>query len=163
MTAKEFNRLLGAYKTDPSSVDSIYNYFFPRIVSELCEFYDFSVAEDAANEFFMRLFVIEPVGYVARPSAWIYSEAEKIAAEKGVRRVPDTVSELGRILSTYGIDCLCRSLEQIDDDSYKILELSFVDGYRHQEIAEIMDMSYDAVRQKYSRAVRKLKKLLSGC
>lgn len=160
MGVKEFNKLLASYRSDASSVEKLYNYYFPRIVSRLQEFYDVAVAEDSVNEFFIRLFGSVPGVYITRPSIWIYSETEKIAAEKGEKHIPERPSELGRILSTYSIDTLYKSLEQIDDDSYKILELSYLDGYKQQKIAELMDISYDAVRQKHSRAVRKLKKLL---
>lgn len=160
MTAKEFNTLLQTYKSDPISVEKLYNYYFPRISARLQEIYDVSVAEDAVNEFFIRLFVATPTYYITCPALWVYGEAEKIAAEKGVKRIPEKLSEVGRILATYKFDDLYKSIEQVDETSYAILELSYLDGFKQQKIAELMNLSYDAVRQKHSRAARKLRRLL---
>ena len=54
-----------------------------------------------------------------------------------------------------------RLLSYLEDTDRQILTLRFWEGYSLSEIAEILQISYAACRKRYSRAIKKLKQLLS--
>ncbi|MTI30435.1 RNA polymerase sigma factor [Xanthovirga aplysinae] len=70
----------------------------------------------------------------------------------------------------YGFDdnCLILDMERIREgiqqlpDGYRVIfSLYLLEGYDHQEIAEILDVSVSTSKSQYSRAKNKLKQLLS--
>lgn len=54
------------------------------------------------------------------------------------------------------IDAIRIGIEQLNESYRIILCLHLLEGYDHQEISEILGLSYNAVRTKYSRARQKL-------
>ena len=54
------------------------------------------------------------------------------------------------------IDAIREGIEQLNDNCRLILSLYLLEGYDHQEIAEILGISYNAVRTRYSRARQNL-------
>ena len=59
------------------------------------------------------------------------------------------------ILSTK-IDAIREGIEKLKDTYRIILSLHLLEGYDHKEISEILDINYNAVRTRYSRARKKL-------
>lgn len=54
------------------------------------------------------------------------------------------------------IDVIRTGIENLSDSYRIILSLYLLEGYDHQEISEILDISYNAVRTRYSRARQRL-------
>lgn len=54
------------------------------------------------------------------------------------------------------IEFIRQGIEKLKDTNRMILTLYLLEGYDHQEIAEILGMSYNAVRTRYSRARQNL-------
>ena len=52
------------------------------------------------------------------------------------------------------------AMKQLDDDSREIIYLKFIEEKDNAEIADILQISGDNVRQKISRALKKLKSIL---
>ncbi len=52
-------------------------------------------------------------------------------------------------------------LASLSDEEREIVILHAVSGFRHREIAEMLDLALPTVLSKYSRAIHKLKKLLT--
>ena len=58
------------------------------------------------------------------------------------------------------VPLLLKALEQLATKDQLMLKLYYLEGYDHQELAEIFEISYSNCRTKLSRAKSKLKKLL---
>lgn len=56
--------------------------------------------------------------------------------------------------------CLSKALRDISQKDLIILRLRILYGYPYQKIAVIMKMTSDAVRSRYSRAIRKIRQKL---
>ena len=52
------------------------------------------------------------------------------------------------------------AMQRLNDDYRCILSLHLLEGYDHQEIAEVLQMSYGNVRTRYSRAKQKLLQII---
>lgn len=62
----------------------------------------------------------------------------------------------------YKIDQIRTCMDRLPQAYKLILSLYLLEGYDHQEIADIMGLSYNATRTKYSRARQKLLALLKN-
>lgn len=54
------------------------------------------------------------------------------------------------------IDAIRAGIEKLTDSYRVIISLHLLEGYDHQEISDILGISYNAVRTKYSRARQRL-------
>ena len=63
--------------------------------------------------------------------------------------------------SNHKVVMLNKALEQLSAKDQLILKLYYLEGYDHQELSEILNISYANCRTKLSRAKSKLKKLLT--
>ena len=52
-------------------------------------------------------------------------------------------------------------MEKLSDEELRIVALHAVSGFKHREIADILSLPLPTVLSKYSRAIRKLKKILA--
>lgn len=52
-------------------------------------------------------------------------------------------------------------MEQLSEDELRIVVLHAVSGFKHREIAELLSLPLPTVLSKYSRSIKKLKKLLA--
>ena len=50
--------------------------------------------------------------------------------------------------------------ENITDEERSIIVLHVVTGFKHREIAKMLDLSLSTVLSKYNRAIKKLRKIL---
>ncbi|MCP4551136.1 MAG: sigma-70 family RNA polymerase sigma factor [Bacteroidetes bacterium] len=70
--------------------------------------------------------------------------------------VTDSVEEDYFEVLSMKIDDIRRSIERLTDSYRIILSLYLLEGYDHKEIAQILGISYNASRTKYSRAKQQL-------
>lgn len=165
MEAAEFNRLLKRINKDGAAIEKLYRTYYCAIVNKLSFTYGREIAEESAQEFFLKLFdVAKTQGRVNSPAAWVHTCCENIARRK--------ISKENRLLSldenaekatlgnqeVYGD--LYEELKNLDDGSRAIIEMVYWEGYSQKEVAEILKINYSTVRQKHSRAVKRLKKYL---
>ena len=52
------------------------------------------------------------------------------------------------------------AMEQLDEKSYEIVFLRYVEQLDYDEISEFVEMSQDAIRQRLSRALKKIRSLI---
>lgn len=164
MTDKRFNNLIRESKSG-KAFEELYAWFYPKIVSHI--YYKFGsrhLGEEVAQEFFLRLIRRPPPDYIKKPTAWVYTVCDNIArdmlsSEKNYNAAyaqgensPDDAFE--KLL--YGE--YKRQIEELDDDSRKIVTMHFYEGYSLREIADLLGKNYNTVRQKCARALKKLKK-----
>lgn len=60
----------------------------------------------------------------------------------------------------YKVELIMSAIAAMPDNYRVILTLHLIEGYDHEEISQILEMSYPAVRTSYSRARKKLQELL---
>jgi RNA polymerase sigma-70 factor (ECF subfamily) len=65
-------------------------------------------------------------------------------------------------LIRYRVNEIVRALDRMPDNYRIILSLYLLEGYDHQEISEILDISYNNTRTRYLRAKQKLLQEVSG-
>ena len=70
--------------------------------------------------------------------------------------------QVGKILDLqFENDKIQSAVQKLDDKFQEVLYLKFVEDKSYQEIAEMLDLSQDTVRQRCSRWLKQLKSLLS--
>lgn len=166
MDAREFNRLLKSIAIDKSSIEKLYMYYYPRIVLHLSNTYGKVLAEDAAQDFFIRLtYVAQKQNYINSPTSWIYTCADNIAKRKITYESRYTYLKNESAVKTeitneeiFGE--LYEAVEKLDTVSQKILKLYYFEGYNQNEIADKLEIKQATIRQKHSRAIKKIKKYL---
>jgi len=71
----------------------------------------------------------------------------------------DSTEDFLEILS-YKIEKIRKGIESLADDDRVILSLFLLEGYDHEEIAQVLSISNNASRTRYSRARQRLRDLL---
>ncbi len=129
-------------------------------------------AEDVMHECYLSI-ANGAQGYrpEGKPLAWILTVTKNLCymhkrREKNASFVPveDALNVLDASDEATLEDkmILRECLESLSDTEREIVVLHAVSGFRHREIAEMLDMPLPTVLSKYSRAIVKLKKLLKG-
>lgn len=165
MEAAEFNRLLKRIKNDGTAIEKLYRAYYSAIINKLSFTYGREIAEESAQEFFLKLFEIADTQQrVNSPTSWVYTCCENIAKRKIYNE-----SRFGRLEESaersapseqelYGD--LYGELQKLDEESRFIIEKVYWEGYSQKEVAEMTGLKHSTVRQKHARAVKRLKKYL---
>lgn len=102
------------------------------------------------------------------PKAWIYRIVRNLAIDhlrkqsKFIRFTENTelnIPSKDSAIENFTIDEL---LKELDDLSHQIVLLYVFEGFKHSEIAEILDMKEGTIRWKYREALKKLEKSTRG-
>ena len=85
--------------------------------------------------------------------------------EAEFEKIPDRDSDIpDEIISAEGYNNLVDMINQLPDSLRDVAILSLVHGQSHEEIAETLEISYDAVKMRLSRAKKTIRlKLEGGC
>ncbi len=60
------------------------------------------------------------------------------------------------------VECIKRAIQKLPDGYRTVLSLYLIEGYDHEEISQILEISNSASRTQFSRAKQRLKELLKG-
>ncbi|MCM1055270.1 MAG: sigma-70 family RNA polymerase sigma factor [Bacteroides sp.] len=66
------------------------------------------------------------------------------------------------VFGGFGVKLVSKALLKLSESDYEILYLSVVNGFSDSELAEHFDIREDAVRQRISRAKKRLRKILEN-
>ena len=77
--------------------------------------------------------------------------------EAGVEPVTDEATENYLEALSYRTEQIRKGIEQLGDDDRVIMSLFLLEGYDHEEISQVMNISNNASRTRYSRAKQKLR------
>ena len=166
MEKREFNALISKINKSERAFETLYDFYYKRIVYRLSRSYGRELAEDVAHEFFLNLIKSDkPVKEVDSPAAWIYACCENLAKTK-IRKERET--PIGEFYEgnpaenfTDGMNADVKAaLSFLDEISRKIVYMHYWEGYGFEEISEILGVSYAAVRQKHKRLKAALKNIL---
>ncbi len=80
--------------------------------------------------------------------------------EEKVDTIPESIEEDHFEILSYKMDMIRRAIEQLPDQYRIIVSLYLLEGYDHEEISGILDVSYDNSRTRFSRAKKKILKNL---
>ncbi len=166
MDGKTFNGLLAKIKTDERAFRKIYEYYLPKIKYRILSKYGGQVDwEDVAHEFFVRLLKMPAPPFVESPTAWVYRSCENIAYDlvKNQNRFTElderTASAPDLNSASDEESDFFSALNLLEGDDREIVKLVIWDGYNLKEASAMLGLTHAAGRQKYSRALKKLKKL----
>lgn len=140
---------------------------FAYALSVLKSYHD---AEDVMHDLYVTLCrSADKYKAEGRPMAWIITITKNLCLHRLRERghLSDTPSDeiLSHIPKNEGLTpderlILSECLSTLSDEERQILVLHAVSGFKHREIAELTELPLSTVLSKYSRAVKKLKKLL---
>lgn len=173
MEEKQFNKILQNIKTDTDAFLQLYDYYYPKIVLHLKLRYPQAEIHDIAQEFFMKLLDINPNIHIKKPTSWVYAVCDNIAKRQYKKSAQNEqladvsfISEMfcdaeteDRIISRQNIADMFNMLKS--EESKRIVILHLVYGYSIKETAEIMHMSFHAVKKRCERSVKIMKKYIT--
>lgn len=126
-------------------------------------------AQDALHDSYL-LIVRNASKYRAqgKPMAWIFTVVKHVCLQQlRKRRKADEYAkeqvfgfELCEELSADDRLTLCACMERLSDEERQIVVLHAVAGFRHREIASVMELPLATVLSKYHRSLKKLKAVL---
>jgi RNA polymerase sigma factor (sigma-70 family) len=121
------------------------------------------LGEDVAQDFFIKQGKINHI-YVENPSAWVYKSCENLAKNyfhKYSKYDAACTLEANEVeydsVEDFIISQGNEKLDLLDEKTKSIFILKIYYGYSLKEVATVLNMSHDNVRQKYVRGIKKLK------
>lgn len=169
MRSIEFNFLLKTIHTSVRSIETLYNFYFHKIVIHIGQKYGKPLAEDVAQDFFNWLLAAESLPKVTNPTAWVFLNCESIAKRKiqnDSRLIYTDIetekSERNAILfkeEMFGD--LYSAIKELSEDEQKIIVMYYWEGYKLKEIAGLLGVQYATVKQKHKRMLKKLKRIIT--
>lgn len=105
---------------------------------------------------------------------WMYTIARNVLKDQGKRKklpmasgsvdemaewLPGGIDTEGQLEKKHAADALRRAMERLDEDEREILSLSRYQELKHQEIAQILNISEGAVKVRVHRAMQQLKQV----
>lgn len=129
-------------------------------------------AEDVMQETFVRAHLgAGQYRSEGKPTAWLLRIARNLAlmkireGKKSVTMSPeDWMEEFADRPDFTSEDAvtLTQLMDTLSDEEREIVTLHALTGFKHREIAEMMDLALPTVLSKYHRALKKLKSTLQG-
>lgn len=126
-------------------------------------------AEDVMQEAFLHAFQrIDQFDGISTFGAWlkrivINRSLDLLKKNKGTIPFDETSHDIVEVTEedhfevlSYKIEAIHQAIEQLPDGYRIILSLFLLEGYDHEEISKVLDISYNATRTRYSRAKQKL-------
>lgn len=126
-------------------------------------------AEDVMQEAFLHAFQrIDQFDGISTFGAWlkrivINRSLDLLKKNKGTIAFDETSHDIVEVTEedhfevlSYKIEAIHKGIEQLPDGYRIILSLYLLEGYDHEEISKVLDISYNATRTRYSRAKQKL-------
>lgn len=163
MNKSKFNEILNNYKTSRRAFDELYAYYFHRIVFHVAWRFGKNIAEDVAQEFFIKLMRIELDEPIEHPATWVYTVADNIAKSyvKKFKQYDELKGdEFYEIDDGSDGEMLKKAVSKLDDIDSKIVYMYYWEGYSLKEIAPILGYPYETVKKRHLRAMKKLNKIL---
>lgn len=126
-------------------------------------------AEDVMQEAFLHAFQrIEQYDGISTFGAWlkrivINRSLDLLKKNKGTipfdeisYDIPEVNEEDYLEVLSYKVEAIHNAIEQLPDGYRIVLSLYLLEGYDHEEISQILEISYNATRTRFSRAKQKL-------
>ena len=164
MNKDRFNKLINKIGYDKYALEEIYECYYDKAVHYLTYYFDDNCAKDSVQEFFIQLVEKnKQYEYIEYPTAWVYKCVENIAKKhfkSDVKNLEYNDALCGELFLDIGTkdDEFERMISLLSDIDKKIFRMYFVFGYTLVEISKTIGLSYGTTKQRYRRALKKLKK-----
>lgn len=162
MDEKTFNYCLKNIRSK-ESFDKLFNFYYRRIVIHInARFKMGALSEDVAQETFIKLLSMEKIKHIEYYTSWIYTISENIALRKlgkekaEQKKMYYEQEAVKEDMELFG--GLQKDVAKLDDITQKIFYYYYVEAYKLKEIAVLLNLTYDNVRQKHSRGIKFLRK-----
>jgi len=129
--------------------------------------WDKSLSEDVMQELFFKLYVSPPSPPPKNPRAYIFQMARNLAINSAKKLRTDlSLDDIGEvahspfdgIVQQMDID---NALKSLNSESRQIVLLHVIGGFKHREIAEMMEIPLGTALWKYQQALSKMRKIIS--
>jgi RNA polymerase sigma-70 factor (ECF subfamily) len=172
--------LLGVRERDPDALGRLFDVAFPFVYNIAYRMTgDHHTSEDVAQDVFLKVYrSASRIDVDRHPRPWIttitYNTCRDLARRRKVRAEESVdAKEIGERHRSPGTpeDELAKrereklvqsALRELDDRSRAIVILHDFGGLSHDEISGIVDISHAAVRKRYSRALKRMGKIIRG-
>ncbi len=161
---------------DPAAMDRFFASFYDRVFAYLLRLVnDRSLAEDLAQEVFLRLHrALDRLDPARDPAPWVFTVAANLlrdhwrSAEHRRRGERRDIADMGDRLAAPGEDalenlsrteseaCLREQLARLTEDDRQLVLLRSYAGLDAGALAESLNIKREAVRQRFSRALKRL-------
>ncbi len=128
-------------------------------------------AEDVLQECYINVYNAAHLYKSSKkPMAWILTIAKNLCfgkMRKGKRMADNTIEDWqGELNANDALQVedrmvLAALMKHLSDDERNILILHSVNGFKHREIAELLDMRLATVLSKYNRSLKKLREIIA--
>lgn len=170
MDIQEFNALLKLMKTNADAAYKISKYCVSRIKGRLkTKGVNKQDLEDISHTVFMQIYN-KPPEYIYAPYKYLCKVTDNYLINIGIKQAREREIFEDIALDSKEVKNIpCEFtfnegenevLETVNDTDEEIITMHVVEGFTHKYISKKLNMSYDAVRARYSRAMRKLKEKL---
>ena len=129
-------------------------------------------AEDVTQDTFVRVWEnVHQYQSRGTPLAWVLTVARNLALMKLRERgkteelEPESWERLAAdspLVTVEDRQVLRTALERLTDEERQVVTLHAVTGWKHKEIAHLLDLPLSTVLSKYRRALQKLRTILEG-
>ncbi|MDA8747640.1 RNA polymerase sigma factor [Litoreibacter sp.] len=155
---------------DPVAASELTARLAPRLLS-FCNrmLRDLAEAEDVVQEAMLRLWKMAPewVPGAAKPSTWLFRVAsnlctDRLRKKRGVgldqiaEPIDDTPGAEARLMQAERLSALDMALETLPERQRQAVVLRHIEGMSNPEIAQILDISVEAVESLTARGKRAL-------
>lgn len=156
-----------AQRGDREAFRSLYRALYPRVtrfigrrVSSRADAED--LAAQVFERFLQRLEQVEPQGVSAfaltsaRNAVFDYLRTTRPSepAEAADLLASGDPDPLGRLIASEDLAAVRRALRELSGQDRELISLRVGDGLKHSEIAAVLGISEEAVKQRFSRALR---------
>lgn len=166
MNTSRFNYLIKNLSKSESLFSELYSYYYPKIRIHLYrKFRNKQLSEDIAQDFFIKIFDMEIEEPIETPTAWVFRVCDNLAKNQLIKQknecplsdvtVAAAVDDYERFLYGGYIDLLNR----LDAETRELIIKHVFEGYSWRELAREMNVSYAAIRKRYSRGLKILRKM----
>jgi RNA polymerase sigma-70 factor (ECF subfamily) len=162
---------------DPEALEAFFEHYFDRAYGFAVHLVgDVALADDLVQEAFVKMHgAIDRIDPQRDPSAWVFTIVRNCARDHWRSRAfrtsqqntdideawdlasPDSVSNPHDLLERKeDVEAVRDALQQLSPADREVLLLKEFQGLSTAEIARVLDRNPEAVRQRHSRAVRRL-------
>lgn len=166
MNADEFNQLIGNITYDKCAAETLYKYYYDRALNYLSVKYDFKLSEDSVQDFFLMILIkADELNPVVHPTSWVYRCCENIA--KNYVRKEKWLTVFNENLSTAKFHQnedtteILNGINSLDNCTRRLFLMHYFEGYSLMEIADLLNINYNTVKQLHRRGKIKLEKFFN--
>ncbi len=172
-------RLRAVRDRDPQAMEQFFGVYYDRVFGYLLRLVDRrSLAEDLTQEVFLRLHrALDRLDPKRDPAPWVFTVASNLLRDywrSSEHHRRDKVTDVDFLRETAGDGkedrleglareeseaCLRRMLERLAENDRQLVMLRSYAGLDSGALATALDISREAVRQRFSRALKKLGEL----